>query len=430
MFSKIPLMFKSGGFSLLIACLVGCGGNAPPGNASTNASTTDVSVSGNSFTLNGATWIPKAFNIAGFVSTPAYLSQLSSQAKYHGYIADTMCGPELFTAIKRWGADTVRIFVSQYYLNPVSVNDQFYDANYFNDVVSIISQARDNDLVVVIAMQDEEESGGPRFHGLPTTETLENWLALNEVFGGDQGVMYELYNEPTQGDPKIPPSLEDWMLWLNGGTAYYPPDNKDPFTAIGMQTIINALRSAGSTNTFVLDGLALATTLNGLNALPTPVTDPLNRVGYGIHQYLQQGTVTQSDWDSNFGQFSGTLPIFVDEWFACANTKPGLLGLDSYQLAVDFLNYLQTKRIGVGGWAIDVAGYMVNDVPEPGNCSAGWQQPSYYAGFDPLTMPIGDAGILIINDFLSGYNRMLVPADGTTLYQQPPPTYPAIPCST
>lgn len=423
MFSNKPHIFKSCVFYLLIAFMVSCSQEG-------NNSTTNVGISGNTFTLNGVPWIPKAFNIAGFVSTPAFLSQLNSQAKFNGYIADTMCGPELFTAVKRWGADTVRIMVSQYFLNPISENDPFYDPNYYNEVVSIISQARDNGLVVIISMQDEEEGGGPRFHGLPTKETLENWIMLNEIFGGDQGVMYELYNEPTQGKPNEKPSPEDWMLWLNGGTAYFPPDMTDPFTAVGMQTIINELRSAGSINTFILDGLGLATTLNGLNELPTPVTDPLNRVGYGIHQYLKEGTVTQSDWETNFGQFSDELPIFVDEWFACANTKPGILGLDSYQLVVDFLNYLQTRGIGIGGWAIDVPGYMVNDIPTPDNCSAGWQHPSYYDGYNPLTMPIGDAGMLIINDFLSDYGRMLTIEDGTKLYQEPSPTYPAIPCST
>ncbi len=419
MAGKAVCMLRFGGLALITACLVGCGGGDSPG-----AATTKVGVSGNSFTLNGAKWIPRAFNIAGFVSTPAYLSQLQSQAKYNGYLADTACGPELFAAVKRWGVDTVRVFVSQYFLNPVSIGHRYHDPNYFDSVVSIIQQARDHDLVVEIAMQDEEESGGPRFHGLPTAETLQNWLALNDIFGNDQGVMYELYNEPTQGHPDAAPSSADWMLWLNGGQAHYPPGDTEPFTAVGMQTLIDELRAAGSINTFVLDGLALATTLNGV----PEVRDPLGRVGYGIHQYLQQGKVGPAQWESNFGEASARLPIFVDEWFACANTKPGLLGLPSYQLAVDFLNYLQVKQIGVGGWAIDVAGYMVNDIPVPGSCGTGWREPSYYAGYP--SMPTGDAGVLIINDFRARYKRPLTLEDGAKLHRRPAPTYPAIECST
>ncbi len=67
---------------------------------------------------------------------------------------------------------------------------------------------------------------------------------------------------------------------------------------------------------------------------------------------------------------------------------------------------------------------MVNAVP-------GWQEPSYYAG-PSAEYPelVGDAGMLIINDFLADYGRTVTPADGTTLYQQPPPTYPPTPCST
>ncbi len=437
MLSTASCMARSGVCGLLLACLVGCGGDA----TSDAALPTDVGVSGNSFTLNGVAWIPKAFNLAGFVSTSLYLKHLPSQAKYNGYLADTEDGPALFAAIQRWGADTVRVFVSQYFLSPASKRSPFHDPQYFDQVVSIIRQARRNGLVVEIAMQDEEESGGPMFHGLPTSETLQAWLRLNKVFGRDQGVMYELYNEPTQPaqpppcgsaetpaapSPRAaaPPTAAQWGLWLEGGTGHYPEPGEQSqcFPALGMQTLIDELRAAGSVNTFVLDGLALATTINGV----PPVRDPLNRVGYGIHQYLQEGTVGPADWESNFGAQSGRLPIFVDEWFACANTKPGLQNQASYQMAVDFLNYLQMKRIGVGGWAIDVTGYMVNDVP-------GWTQPSYYAGFPPTAeypKLIGDAGMLIINAFLADYQRPLTLDDGTRLYQQPSPTYPPIECST
>lgn len=492
---QIPHMLKSGGVSLLAALLIGCGGDTsdgagtdtptPPGVVTstqmstaipsctptatgstptatpaatssapqtptataaasctptetsavsptptpTPAANVNVGVSGNSFTLNGTPWIPKAFNIAGFVSTSAYLQSIPSQAKFRGWVADSLCTEELFAAVKQWGADTVRIFVSQYYLDPSSIHGPYHDCTYFEQVVSIVGQARQAGLVVEIAMQDEEESGGPRFHGLPTTETLENWLALNQYFGRDQGVMYELYNEPNQGAPGSgPPSPAEWMLWLNGGTAYYPPGQTETFTAVGMQEILTALRNAGSVNTVVLDGLRLATTLTGVPA----VNDPLERVGYGIHQYLQQGSVGPCDWESNFGNLSGQLPIFVDEWAACANTRPGLRGLHSYQLAVDFLNYLHEKKIGIGGWAINVQGYMFNDIPDPmtdpASCSTGWQQPSYYAGFP--SSPIGDAGMLIVNEFLADYGRTLTLEDGKTLYGQPPPAYSPIACST
>jgi len=417
------LIFTYACICVPVAYLVGCGGSEAPQDGA--ASTQNVAISGNSFTLNGARWIPKAFNIAGFVSTPAYLKQLASQAKYNGYVADTTCTQELFDAVESYGADTVRIFVSQYFFNEASTGEPYYDPNYRQSIVSIVQQARAHGLVVEITMQDEEESGGPLFHGLPTAETLQNWLRLNEQFGSDEGVLYELYNEPNQSGPL---SSTQWTLWLNGGQAYPPGHASDEmtFTAIGMQQLVDDLRMAGSKNTFVLDGLALATTINGVPA----VTDPLNRIAYGIHQYLKGGTVTQADWDTNFGNQSAMLPIFVDEWSACANTVPGLKGLDTYQPAVDFLNYLRAKGIGIGAWAIDSNGYMVNDVPDPSSPQgcAGWQRPSYYAGYSSNPpMPLGDAGMLIINAFLTDYGRPLTLADAMILYSPPPATYPPTP---
>ena len=73
---------------------------------------------------------------------------------------------------------------------------------------------------------------------------------------------------------------------------------------------------------------------------------------------------------------------------------------------------------------------MMNDIPDPtspAGCN-GWQQPSYYAGYSATPpSPMGDAGLLIINNFLADYSRPLTLLDGTTLFQPPPPTYPPTP---
>jgi hypothetical protein len=62
--------------------------------------------------------------------------------------------------------------------------------------------------------------------------------------------------------------------------------------------------------------------------------------------------------------------VWADEWSAATDQKLGLKGLCSYQVTVDFLNYIRTHNIALGAGAFDVLDFMVQNVP-------GWTYTNY-----------------------------------------------------
>ena len=345
-------------------------------------------------TLNKALWLPRGVTLQALVQSAAQLqagdgtaAQLAAQENY---------GTTELAAIQTFGADTIRFQVSQPALDTTN-SSGLYDPNYLSEVVSAVKLARQNGLVVMIMMQDETITGETDHAPLPTTVTQADWDALNAQFSTDQGVVYELYNEPN-----LPESAANWGLWLNGGTQTTPNNQSVP--AIGMQTLITRLRGAGSQNVFILDGLRLAKTLSGV---PT-VTDPLNLLVYAVHPY-PNGSADESSWDTDFGTVSQTLPVWADEWSAATDQKLGLKGLCSYQVAVDFLNYIRAHNIALGAGAFDVPDFMVQNVP-------GWTYTNY-DNFPPSNCPTstttGDnAGELVHVLYTTNYSQEITLADG------------------
>ena len=65
----------------------------------------------------------------------------------------------------------------------------------------------------MIMMQDETITDDSAQAQLPIEETRRDWNLLTESFGGNRGVVFELYNEPN-----LLASAANRQLWLNGDT--------------------------------------------------------------------------------------------------------------------------------------------------------------------------------------------------------------------
>jgi endoglucanase len=388
--------------SLISLVLGGCGsqistssGTPPVGNQQA------VGVSGTHMTLNDSPWLSRGVVLQGYVRPLATLNAAppSDQTSAALLNARKNYNSVERAAIRAYGADTIRFQISQPALDPN--NTALYDPEYFSDVVTAIKDARQAGFVVMIMMQDEPITGDTSEDPLPTSETQSDWDLFTPVFGSDRGVVFELYNEPT-----LLASPTNWQLWLNGGTV---AAGGQTYTAIGMQPLVNHLRTNGAQNVLVLDALAdnvtdpatnkpvkeAAATLENMQA---PI-DPLNRLVYAVHPY-QHGLAVESQWDAEFGIPSKSVPVWADEWSAPEGMPLGLGSLTDTQVAVDLLNYLNAHSIPLCTGAFDVTKFVVQDV-----------NPWTLTDYDPAT-PMKSSGRLVYNDFAADYSRQLTVADG------------------
>lgn len=327
---------------LLTACLAlgvlgGCGSN--PSNPPTPLPVTPtnplpvngfVSISGTQFIRNGVSWVPHGLNVVAFVPSPSVRTGLFGVA-YNNFTVDEVA------AMKAWGADTLRFQVSQPALD--SGDPSLYDPNFLAEVVSGVKQARAIGLNVIVSVQDESGTGEKSPTSLPNAGTGRAWQSLATALKGDNGIMFEILNEP-----ELSATATNWALW-----------------ATATNSMIVIIRNSGATNVLIADGLNFAEHLDGAPTL----SDPLQQVAYASHPYahsaMDQQSSGPSGWDSKFGNVSVTAlaPVLVTEWSLENTPTPPNQGFqycdgNSPEAALAFLGYLQGKGIGLLAFSYDL----------------------------------------------------------------------------
>ena len=271
---------------------------------------------------DGIVWTPHgvvmvAFECAptAFANQPQYL-QLANQQYYND--------PNEFSQMLSWGADTVRIMVSQPGTDPQDPNGLYAQA-YVTHIQDAVIAARAVGLNVILNLQDESPSGDPHPNNMPTAATTRSWQKLAPLFNSDLGILYEIFNEPGLGTGQ-------WQTWQTD-----------------MNALIGAIRATRSSNVILVDGLAYGNSFEGQAGYP--LTDSANSTAFAVHPYFHSDAdQVSSHWDTTFGTLAATSPMVVTEWY------PGKVfwcDAATAQATLNLLQYLSSKGIGITAFAYD-----------------------------------------------------------------------------
>lgn len=302
-------------------------GSGPPALAGTA-----VRVQGARLLRGGRPFVVHGLQIVGLVA-PA-------RALRHAYLlAHQRFGRGELEAARAFGANTVRFQISQGGLDPRS---PLYSPGYAGEVKRAVALARHLGLAVILSLQAERPSGARARCALPTTATERDWRLLAPELAGDRGVLLELYNEPGGKATEA-----RWSAWRSGG--HVARSRKTvACRAIGMQRLVDTIRSSGARNVIIVPGLRSEETLAGMPAL----SDPAHQLAYGIHSPdLEAGPAA---WARNFGARSARAPVIVTEWNASSTWWGCNAGLP--REAAEFLSYLRARHIGIDAYAFDLPG--------------------------------------------------------------------------
>jgi len=299
-----------------IGLLCSCSDSSTPSTPAPNtAITDDVTISNNQLMKGGTPWTPHGYYMIAFEASPTHVDPTEPWWN-NAYLNYT---PQEFADMKAAGADSVRLQVAQPGMDPAN-EEKLYSLTYSNQAIAAVKAARAAGLTVILSVQDEAQSGETIPETLPNPTTQRVWGVLAPTFGKDKGVLFELFNEPSPAA-----TATNWQAWQNT-----------------MNTTIQTVRSMGSENVIVVDGLASAQALTGAPAL----TDPMNEILYASHPYVnrQEGEAgfMEAAWKTKFGDFAATHPVLISEWgegyFHNANTATETL---------TFFAYLQGRNIGL-----------------------------------------------------------------------------------
>lgn len=158
-------------------------------------------------------------------------------------------------------------------------------------------------------------------------------------------ILFDIINEPKQAD---------WNTWLHGG-GFVTGSTGKTAPIVGMQDVVNAIRSVGAPQITIAESSTLMDGFSGVgNNL---IQDP--NIVYSMHEYFDytkdNNRRMPSGWDVIFGNLSATHPVFIGEWAVLPNAQyptfcNNLTTPQAEQLVLSFLQYMQQHQVNWTAW--------------------------------------------------------------------------------
>jgi len=228
-----------------------------------------------------------------------------------------------FKLMASWGSNIVRIALNQDYLLKGANNySQSYNATVYN-AVQLAHQAG-LDVILDLHWSDKGDlrSTAPGQQRMADQNSVEFWKQMAELYKGDAGAVFELYNEPHD---------VSWDVWLNGGAS------GEGWQATGFQQLYDAVRSTGADNVVIIGGLNWGYDLSGVAQHKVKGYN----IVYNTHPYNYGGKQPEN-WEAGFGYLTATDPVIATE-FGDGDCSP--------QYYTSFVDYAKQKGIMWTAWA-------------------------------------------------------------------------------
>ena len=249
-------------------------------------------------------------------------------------IFDGPAGASAVAAISTWHVDAVRLPLNEdCWLGVNGVPAATSGDAYRNAITAFVRQLEARGMVVDIDLH-WSAAGAAEAKGqqqMPDEDhAVGFWRSVASAFGHDPEVIFELYNEPYG---------VSWSCWRNG--CWIPArDGTHEYLAVGMQDLVDVVRTAGARNPLILDGLARASDLSGWRTYEPE--DPLHALVAGWHLYGPSPCLATC-WQRSLTEMQGA-PLLVTEF--------GEVDCGSAYV-LQLMSWLDARGIGYLAWAWD-----------------------------------------------------------------------------
>ncbi len=177
------------------------------------------------------------------------------------------------------------------------------------------------------------------------------WRSVATTFKSDPAVIFDAFNEP---------HLIDWTCWRNGCTT------SEGWKAVGMQTLVNAIRSTGAMQPIMLSGRHWGGDLS--KWLEYAPVDPAGQLVAGAHIYNFSSCNTVACWDATIAPVAAKVPVVTGE---LGTTECSAAFVDSY------MDWADARGVSYIPWTWNTW-----------DCKSG---PSLITAYDGTPTPYGSA---------------------------------------
>jgi hypothetical protein len=239
------------------------------------------------------------------------------------------------SAITSWGSNIVRVPLNEHCwlgVDDGAATPQFVGEPYRQAVQTLVDLLIANGAYVILDLHWSAPAGQPAAGQKPMPNTSYSaafWQSVANTFKGNDAVLFDVFNEPVPNnnasDDNDEEARRSWECWRDGGTASCdatlslgPPETEmGASQAVGMQTLVDAVRSTGATNVILVGGIQWANTLwsNAThNWLTYKPTDPLGNLAASVHVYPFTRCTSVACYDSDIAPVAAQAPVIAGEF--------------------------------------------------------------------------------------------------------------------
>jgi endoglucanase len=278
-----------------------------------------------------------------------------------GYSGEDRNGTEISTAeaIAGWHADAVRVPLNEDCWLGINGLPAYGTASGYQAAMeSWVADLNTQGLYAILDLHWSAPgtvvADGQR--SMPDSNSLAFWTSVATAFEGNHAVVFDAFNEPySPAEVGYSEWTVDWSCWEMGGcsvpdsAAGTTPDPSETYTAVGMQSLVDAIRATGASQPIILGGLDFANDLS--EWLAYEPSDPDHQLAASFHNYYGGSCDDVSCWNATVAPVAAEVPVVTgefDEGYDCEDppTSPSsLVDFDS-----DYMNWADTNGVSYLAW--------------------------------------------------------------------------------
>ncbi|MER8158195.1 cellulase family glycosylhydrolase [Streptomyces sp. NPDC094472] len=222
-------------------------------------------------------------------------------------------------AIADWKVNAVRIPLNEEcWLGLSHINPAYGGANYIAAVKALVTRLEAHGITPIVELHWSHGTYTGGDSHCPGTEyatcqkpmpnaqyTPAFWTSVAQTFKSDQAVVFDLFNEPFP-DRATSDLTAAWKCWRDGGSC--PGID---FQVAGMQSLLNAVRTAGAKNLVLIPGVAYSNDLR--QWLTYKPNDPAGNLAAAWHTYNFNTCSSESCFNEQLAPVIAQVPFVAGE---------------------------------------------------------------------------------------------------------------------
>ncbi len=256
-----------------------------------------------------------------------------------GGLADGPVDQASVNAMRTWrNSNAVRVPLNEHCWLGVSGTPR--GATYQQGVENYVNLLTSSGMYVILDLHWSAPAGqvATGQQAMPNTSySAEFWRSVASRFKSNPMVLFDLFNEPipnnNANDGTDAAAMRSWSCWRDGGASgncdvtlsLSVGTSMSGSQAVGMQTLVDAVRSTGAQNVIVLGGIQWADTIwsnSSRNLWAYRPSDPLGQLVASLHSYDGTWCPDTACFDREVTPIAANMPVIFGEFGNAAGATP------------------------------------------------------------------------------------------------------------